>query len=161
MSEIKYCETCRIYEKAQGVCRLTGIPMNATKDYCSKHIEEFTLCEICRQPMIPLGYIEVDSDEEVHQYCDRCSKLMHTCQFCPKAQYCAFEMDPNPMPKVVMQTMQQGNMTMQTQIRNPEREKLFCHSCECWYEETGCFREYNIGCNKKPDFWSSRKSKNS
>ena len=158
MSEIKYCETCKVCVKEKGICQRHGIaiPVDLKKDYCSKHVDEIIICEVCRQPMIPPGIIEVDKDGNVHQFCDRCNQLMKTCATCPKVQYCAFDMDPNPMPKVVMQTVQQGNMTMQSQIKNPERIKLFCHSCKCWNEDAGCFREYNIGCIKKPDFWTGR-----
>jgi hypothetical protein len=151
------CATCILCEKQNKVCRLSGARVNPDMDGCPKHTTELKKCEICGGNVLPRDtIIEIDEKEQVHEYCPNCLQLLKSCQSCPRARVCPFETDPNPMPKVVVQTIQQGNMTVQTQVRNEERERLFCHNCECWHEECGCLKNFNVGCNKKPNFWTSR-----
>ena len=69
---------------------------------------------------------------------------------------CEFITNPDPMPQVVMKTVRQGNMMMQTQVKNEERVQKFCPSCCCWDKNHGCMKEFNIGCINKQDFWTSR-----
>jgi hypothetical protein len=45
-----------------------------------------------------------------------------------------------------MQTRQDGNVIIQEQIRNPEREAITCKLCECWNGEE-CGRAYGM-CGK-------------
>lgn len=112
-------------------------------------------CEICGYPMELVGsFLEQDSEGEWHQYCARCAELLKTCQACFAP--CEFETNPDPMPKFVMKTVRQGNMMMQTQVKNEERVQKFCSSCCCWDENHGCMKEFNVGCINKQDFWTSR-----
>lgn len=142
----KYCGTCAIFDKIKSVCGLNGRPVSKTADFCSKHTNELLICDICHLPMLPTGcYIE----DANHIYCEKCNQYINSCQVCDKFQTCPFETDPNPLPKVVVKIIQNGNMKMQTQVRNEEREKLFCHTCGCWNEEAGCLKIFAIGCDKK------------
>lgn len=151
------CQTCFFAEKNQLVCRLSGLPIDLTKDGCSHHRREVDYCEICRKPMLPQGTItECDKNGEFHHFCGQCNVFLLSCKSCGNNSICLFETDPNPMPKVVMKVVQQGNMRMQAQVKNEEREKLLCVKCDCWNEEYGCMKEFNIGCTKKTDFWTSR-----
>jgi hypothetical protein len=152
---IKYCRTCSLKDPNQLVCRLTGIPIDLDKDFCSKHATELTTCQICRSVMVEPGFI-IDTGDKILHYCSRCHQLLNTCQLCSKAGVCEFETNPDPMPKVVMQTVRQGNMVMQTQAKNEERIKKFCHSCHCWMGDgiDACGKEFNIGCYKKIDNFS-------
>lgn len=148
----KFCKTCVYCDKAQSVCRVYGISVEGEKDFCPKHAKELNCCEVCGQPMILVGsFVEQDSKGNWHQYCVNCRELLKTCQTCSKP--CEFETNPDPMPKVVMKTVQQGNMRMQTQVMNPDRINKFCLTCDCYNEENGCKRQFNVGCNKKSDFW--------
>jgi hypothetical protein len=139
---MKTCETCGFRSPNGKTCLIFQTEMQ----YCSKHEENPEKCSICGNLMIKNTSI-YDSDKEI-VICQNCNQMMKTCRFCLN-QYCAFEQDPNPMPKVVVQTIQQGNMTMQMQIRNPEREKMFCLTCNCYLEEFGCMRQLNQGCEKQ------------
>lgn len=143
---INYCNTCALFNKIKSVCGLTGRPVSETADYCSEHTNELLICDICHLPMLPTGCFIQDS---THIYCEKCNQYLNSCQVCDKFQICPFETDPNPIPKVVVNTKQQGNMRMQVQERNVEREKMFCYECCCWNEEYGCMKMFNIGCNKK------------
>ena len=152
---MNYCKTCALRDEEKSICRLTGTIIDIKTDYCSRHVKELTICEVCQQPMLVVGsFVEKDSNEVWHQYCGRCAQLINTCQACPKFQTCPFETDPNPMPKVVTRTVQQGNMVMQVQGRNPERVALLCPTCDCWNDEFGCLKEHGQGCCKKPKFWN-------
>lgn len=149
------CGSCVLKDKTNNFCQLLKFEINPDRDVCPKYLKEFEFCEICRQPLLPQSYIlDMDKKEQLHQICQNCNRLLSSCQACSNFSICPFETDPNPMPKVVVKTMQQGNMTMQTQVRNEEREALFCHNCCCWQEETGCLKNYNIGCEKKTEFWN-------
>ena len=64
--------------------------------------------------------------------CKPCCVFIGRCHTCINGQTCEFETNPSPTPKVIMQTFQNGNMTMQQQVKNPERIKEFCHNCPCW-----------------------------
>lgn len=158
----KLCKTCILGDKIKRVCGLSNVPIDPDKDFCSHHatsIEQMNKCEICGNPILITGELLAQDDEgNWHIYCRNCDRLLKTCQSCNKYQICAFETDPNPMPKVVVKTIQQGNAVMQAQVKNEERIKLFCHSCACWDEECGCLKEFNMGCEKKNNFWTSRKS---
>jgi hypothetical protein len=145
----KFCKTCAIADQQQKVCRLNGMPIDPNKDSCTKHTEEFTLCNMCGSPIIGGSYVEVIEDK-VFQYCERCNAAIGTCATCKTAMDCKFETDTScPLPKVVMKTVRQGNMMMQVQAKNEERIKVVCPSCNCWDEENGdCLREFAVGCNK-------------
>ena len=110
-------------------------------------------CEICGQPIGRLAgtILEQDSKEVWHIYCARCAELLKTCQACSAP--CEFETNPDPMPKVVMKTIKQGNMVMQAQVMNPDRVNKFCPNCFCYDEDNGCKRQFNIGCDKQISFW--------
>ena len=73
--------------------------------------------------------------------CLRCAQQIeqllatNPCQICCEAAECEFETSTNPLPKLVMQTVRQGNAIMQTQIRNPERMKQTCAGCYCYNKD--------------------------
>jgi hypothetical protein len=127
-------------------------------DYCSKHADEIILCDICGNPLLGSTYVEYDGDGELRQYCERCHQAFQTCQLCPSFQKCEYMTNPDPMPKVVMKTVRQGHMQMQTQVMNPDRVNKFCLVCGCYDKELGCKRQLNVACDKKTEFWTSRNS---
>lgn len=152
-----YCMTCMLSDKGQKICRLSNRRIDLDTDYCSKHTAELVHCELCHNLTMPNQIIyDIDMNGKEHGVCGGCAKSLGTCESCNRIQTCLFETDPDPMPKVVVKTIQQGNMTMQTQCRNEEREKKFCHTCPCWNKECGCLKQFNMGCNKKIDFWTGR-----
>lgn len=155
MDIVKHCKTCLLSDKEQMVCMLSNQPIDLSADFCSKHRAELHKCSICRRSMISPGIIEINDSGEVIEYCNECNAKVGTCYLCNCVNQCAFNNDPNPMPKVVLKTIRQGNMMMQAQVKNEERVKLFCHSCPCWDAEFAECQKENYGsCNK----YSSRNS---
>lgn len=155
---IKYCRTCCLRNEAQKACQLTGVPIDLDTDFCSKHMEEPRTCSLCGGVLIGETFLVETAEGEWNEYCARCNALFNTCQMCPKFQVCEFLTNPDPMPKVVMKTVRQGNMVMQMQVKNEERAQKFCPSCGCWDENHGCMKEFNIGCVNRPDFYNTRES---
>ena len=133
---IKYCQTCAIADLSKGLCRLTRLPIDV-EDYCSRYISEIYYCDRCGTEFLPSS--AVINDTEI--ICGNCAKLLGTCATCKNAQICEFRNNSDPMPQVVMQTVRQGNMIMQTQVKNPDRIAKFCPSCSCFSSEHGCLKE--------------------
>lgn len=76
-----------------------------------------------------------------------------TCAICANSLTCAFETDPSPLPKAIIQETRQGNMTMQMQVRNPERIKITCaQGCKCYSADGFCERESNTCINCKEEW---------
>ena len=156
---IKYCRTCRLGGDNATKCGLTGVPIDPTVDYCSKHMSELPVCDVCGNPFVGLAHIELDENDNPYQLCPHCHQNLGGCLLCSFAQVCAFETNPDPMPKYVVKTIQQGNVTMQAQVKNEERVKKFCHGCRCWYEEAGhCLKDFNVGCVNLTSIFTSRES---
>ena len=86
-------------------------------------------CDYCGNPASTVV------DSEGNCSCVGCYQQFYTCRMCEMGSFCPFETDPSPIPKVVMQQVRQGNMVMQTQIKNPERVKQFCFPCICFDQE--------------------------
>ena len=145
----KFCNTCGLANRSRKQCRLSGIPIDLNKDFCSHYVYDPNTCEICHNPVLnTTSVLELDDNGNWHIYCPNCINLLKTCQVCRSFQSCAFETDPNPLPKVVTKTVRQGNMVMQAQVKNEERVKALCHTCCCWNEEYGCMKEFNQRCDK-------------
>ena len=101
-------------------------------------------CAICGNPN-PNVPIYSASGDYLKSLCDRCSKIPAQCGLCQKAEICPFENEQINLPKVVIQTIQKGNMTAQIQVKNPERIEETCKkSCPCFSEELGCLKENGI-----------------
>jgi hypothetical protein len=111
--------------------------------YLNKESAQF--CKICGRPILSGATYDMNTLET---FCAECSSKYGTCALCAKAQYCAFQEDPNPLPKQVLKTFQKGPMVVQQQIPNPDRIAATCaQSCSCYSQELGCLRQYG-NCNK-------------
>lgn len=91
-------------------------------------------CEYCGLENPQLIFTLFDEDRVVSA-CPNCAQFYNTCRLCANSVNCEFETNPSPLPKQVMQTIHQGNMTMQTVIPNPERIKVLCADCPCRSED--------------------------
>jgi hypothetical protein len=133
------CATCAIRHPQTSVCQLTGQQVS-NEDFCSKHAETIETCELCHKPT--LQTLCFPAEGGYHFLCQDCFRLLSTCRMCASGKYCAFEADTT-LPKQVMQTVRQGHMVMQTQVRNPELVNKTCKAgCKC-YDNAGqyCRRE--------------------
>ncbi len=142
-NENKICGKCAYHDPRAGICVLRKCQVTDS-DYCSSYTNTPTVCATCQTYILGRAFLHETRNGYI-EVCERCTRALPTCAGCINGAHCAFEEDPNPMPKVVMQTIRQGNAVMQTQVRNPERVKLFCEKCSCWdSEDKACNREF--GC---------------
>lgn len=164
MVKTKYCGSCVFKARAnsgEDACRLHSGPqhlhiIDPMKDYCSSHKDKNNThsCAACGQLCLNdfiLLYSDCPSENPPKILCPHCYSLTNTCSFCKSSQYCDFEQNPIAIPPVVMKTVRQGMMTMQTQVRNPDRIAETCmKNCGCWDHEYGyCRREDNWCSNYK------------
>lgn len=130
----KSCGNCALWHlngKTDDVCPRLNIPV-AKKDMCPFHQYNIPTCQICGRQVIGAPILDV-SDDETHLMCADCANAGSSCQTCGKSSYCAFEHDSIcKEPPYINRVVQQGNMRMQTQIRNPERVKATCFFCPCF-----------------------------
>lgn len=153
---IKYCKTCIFKAKAntgEDACRLHSGPqhlhiIDLNKDYCSSHADESssTYCDACgRSGLIDyiLLYSDCPSESSPKILCHSCYERTNTCSFCKSSAYCDFEQNPIQIPSIAVKTIRQGQLTMQTQVRNPDRVAETCKkNCGCWdHVENYCRRE--------------------
>ena len=107
-----------------------------------------TLCSLCHKELENERLVTIDilQDGSNRLVCLNCSQILGTCYLC-KHKECKFETDENcKLPKIVTQTIRQGNMIQQFQIKNPERIKETCEKdCLC-YINNKCIREFCKKC---------------
>ena len=133
------CNDCIINQS----CSLRAIdPSNCKNPITTANL--FT-CDICGRQYLPhQATVEAHTGKVI---CPNCAQFMMACGSCKFSEGCAFDTDPSPIPKVVMQTIQQGNMRIQQQVRNPAREEITCKKCKCYNEEFHCMRTYLSRCS--------------
>jgi hypothetical protein len=78
--------------------------------------------------------------EEGVKLCAKCGQFAYKCEIC-RNQYCALRNYQGPKPPMVTITQQNGNMTIQRTIPNPEVVKECCGTCSCFKEGSGCFQQ--------------------
>ena len=116
---------------------------------CAHYVEHLEECGICGKKLPKGEVIDATNPADVFYICPSCEQLLGTCNTCEKARKCSFNSDPSTLPKIIPQTIRQGNTVMQTQVRNPERVKITCaKNCACYHAEMGCLREESQCCDK-------------
>lgn len=137
----KFCRTCCFVRGNH--CQVNNWDINPSADTCPHHTMRLEACSKCGRQGPAQAFLWVDGKNEL--LCEQCYNILDTCQSCGAAQSCAFETDPSLLPKVVMRQVRQGNMVMQTQVRNPDREEITCKKgCKCYNNDFGCQRQ--AGC---------------
>lgn len=143
MNSIKYCASCALRSTEQDVCVRTNTPINPNEDFCSHHVTEIKRCDLCGHPYVGPDVIYQEG-ENLYITCQRCMSRMGTCEVCQHGNQCDFQTNPAQIPHMIMQTVRQGPMTMQTQVKNPERIKITCEAgCPCWDPEAECCKEFS------------------
>ena len=138
----KRCETCRIRDPRQNVCRITGSVVEPQKDFCSKHADKIETCESCGR-LVMKPYLVPDGCT-YHLFCEDCATQLNTCNFCKKATTCEFETNPSSLPKMVQKQIRQGNMTTVMTVKNPARIDITCRvNCSCFSEDFECMRQFH------------------
>ena len=141
---MKKCGDCLLQKRSGGVCPVFQESVNETDNTCRKYIgHDSPVCGFCGSLMPGKGEIVIMEDGETIMSSPQCAERIGTCATCAQACYCEFETSNIQIPKQVPRVIRQGNMQMQTIVRNPEREKETCmKGCPCWDEENCmCLRE--------------------
>ncbi len=103
------------------------------------------ICSKCGR--VAAGYIIEVRNGQSFIWCQQCYSFLNTCNACKKAQRCSFSEDKNS-PDYVMRQFQQGPQFIQMQVKNPDKEDIYCTKCECWNkEEKYCMREWGLCLN--------------
>lgn len=133
------CESCGFSVKGAETCPLTQLPVNENSS-CSFYEREPNSCDLCHTK-IPKSATVYNKNMLL---CPHCAKQLTTCAGCNHSNYCAFEQDPSPLPKIVEKRIQQGNMIQIMQVRNPDRIRETCaKGCKCFRENFPCMRQIN------------------
>lgn len=149
---MKKCGDCLLRRQHGGVmCPLFQEKVNDNDPACRKYIGyDSEVCHFCRSYIAGKPEIVVMNDAEGHVFisCPSCADKLGTCATCGEV-HCYFETSPIDIPKQIPRVIRQGNMQVQTIVRNPEREKETCmKGCACWDEENYvCKRQYDT-CQK-------------
>ena len=144
---MKTCGDCLIQKQNGGMCPIFQEQVNENNRACRKYIgHDSAVCGFCGSLMPGKPEIVIMEDGTNLLSCPRCAERIGTCATCAQAKFCDFETNPIQIPKQVQKVVRQGNMQMQTVIRNPEREKETCmKGCPCWDEENCiCLREVGM-----------------
>ena len=145
----KYCKNCALRNPDVTRCQLTKLEITPLDMACKHYVEHLIECGICHKKLPKGEVIDATNPADIFYVCPDCENLYSTCHTCEKARQCLFETDPSTLPKIIPQTIRQGNAVMQTQVRNPERVKITCaKSCACYDAEMGCLREEAQCCGK-------------
>lgn len=143
--KFEFCKTCGFRSNSKDTCLLTGRQVNPSTDYCSRHAKTVYHCELCNN--ITLKPIFTPEGENWHCYCSKCAETISGCRFCRLGSTCAFETDPDPLPKTITQQSRTPFGIQQTQTKNPARIEKFCSSCPCYNaEEKICYKQFGF-CN--------------
>ena len=140
------CGKCLMWKQNNGMCPIFQEKMSETEMGCPKFTGEIRRCDVCGNPIV--GKIDLAcANDKWFELCNGCSEHWGMCNTCNKITQCDFETNPIQIPKQVQQTIRQGNMTVQTVVRNSEREKETCaKNCSCWDAKLNvCWRQYCNG----------------
>ena len=144
---MKKCGDCLLQKRSGGVCPVFQESVNEIDNACRKYIgHDSPVCGFCGSLMPGKGEFVIMEDGETILSCTNCAERIGTCATCAQARYCEFETSNIQIPKQVPRVIRQGNMQVQTIVRNPEREKETCmKGCPCWDEENCiCLREVGM-----------------
>ena len=146
------CGSCALKALKNGMCPVFNANMEG-ENGCPYHTIELKTCAVCGFVIPQGGYVQ-EEDGVFHLMCGNCVNG-HPCRTCKNVIDCRFQNDQNCQePPLVMVQQRQGNMVVQTQIKNPKRVQATCaQGCLCYNEEHGCMREYECGCQNLKINW--------
>lgn len=144
------CKTCAYRGTAQNgspACSLHKKIVNPDIDFCSDHLNAAYAipCQICQKNVKPSDLLIYQFGNSNLCICAQCAEHIGTCTTCINQNHCSFQTDRSE-PHVVMRTVRQGMMTMQTQVKNPNLVQKHCMNCQCSYgQERDCLKDENGG----------------
>ena len=126
------CSSCDFYDVNSSFCRQLNIVTKAQD--CPIHSTKWGVCEKCGRLLLRSQGVVSENGEF---RCEACSQS--TCRNCVHSN-CAFIEDKS-LPDYVMQISQQGPVTVQKQVLNPEKLAKHCKNCHCFSDEIGCMKQ--------------------
>lgn len=146
------CKNCAhrgVAQNGSPACIIHKKIVNPEDDFCSDFAnpKDNINCEWCGQSTPPDEIKIWIIDDKPRFLCPHCSQMVNTCQTCAYGNECGFAND-HSMPQIVNQTVRQGGMIMQTQVKNPKLVDKHCRSCRCSCDDKGtCLRdEHGVNC---------------
>ena len=136
---IKPCKTCALRgatNTGTPACSKFKIPIE--NNGCTWHTTNTLTCELCGQPKDTVMIWQNDNTEKL--ICTDCYNSIGSCHTCVNVNTCNFKNDHSE-PQVVSKTIQQGFMTMQTQVKNPHLVEKHCSTCRCSDVNNNCFKD--------------------
>jgi hypothetical protein len=105
-------------------------------------------CDLCHTPTKSneLSCWITARDDTEYIVCGNCLKIIGSCATCYYQNICGFKSDHSE-PQIVMKTVQQGMMRMQTQVKNPNLIEKHCVNCRCSYDTQGSCQKDDNGVN--------------
>ena len=138
------CDKCG--HNKGGKCKLMDCPPNT--NFCSYYTESPYICEICKAHLPKEAVCWEKGTNSYHIVCSQCSSTMGKCNNCANSSICRFQQDNTiAAPLYVTQTIQQGPMITQQQVKNPARIQQTCINCPCYISDE-CQRSNNGSCEK-------------
>lgn len=144
------CGKCAIWQLNNGACSYFKEKIPADHQACPKFTQDIFRCESCgkyiRFPTVSTG---TEEDSKTLILCESCANHIGECGTCINFKRCKFQNSPTTEPLFIQKTIRQGNMTMQTQVKNPDRIAKTCYHCACWNTtEEYCNKETCNTCGK-------------
>lgn len=100
-------------------------------DYCSWHSWNKSKCIFCNTTE---NILLAQFNDETYPLCQGHYNALMSCQGCINSQHCDFAADHSE-PQIVTKVIQQGNMRMQVQQKNPNLLDKHCKICKCGYND--------------------------
>ena len=144
LSKFGNCNICarRVNQNGENFCVLSKrVITDLIKNKCEWYlpIEKIRTCDICHRQYEEV-YIDITDNNNIRFICPECTSLFNTCRMCARGTICAFHADQKT-PDFIMRQVRQGNAIMQAQVRNPDKEAIYCTKCDCWNkEEKYCYK---------------------
>ena len=100
------------------------------------------ICENCGRSIsvVTDAIVSVNEKGEARTVCKQCAATFGHCPMCQHLGPCAFQEDPDPMPRFITKTWRQqtpiGTQVIQRQVPNADRIKRFCidGGCKCFHD---------------------------
>ena len=150
------CGSCILWQRNNKVCPIFNEAFSGDQEGCPKHISILRNCAICGNLILDKYIYDISTSSFI---CSKCSHALNSCRTCKESSVCHFDQDSScPYPPLITKTIQQGNMQMMTQVRNPERERETCEAkCNCWNPKQKCCSRENNWC---PSYYNILEGKN-
>ena len=135
----RLCKSCSLLgttQQNEPACKKFKIKVVPEEDYCSWHTMDSTHCVFCSNDQ---NLLIVQEGNDNYVVCPDHYAAFHSCQTCVRSNICGFKSDHSE-PQIVMKTVRQGYMTMQTQVKNPNLIQKHCVKCGCYKNDT-CLKD--------------------